>query len=98
MTTKYKTLKEAKIACFLDKDCSTIYNYKCDGRYFYLCKKESIIKPSAGSTGSCVYSRPIEAGNKIYQAIQNIDFARNIIPVSLNYLIFIRSNTKPQRN
>ena len=69
-STNYKTLVGAKLACFLDKECSTIVDYKCDDRHFYLCKKDSVVK---SSKSSCIYARQTTAGiifiNVIYNAI-----------------------------
>ena len=64
-STMFQTLNEAKMAGFLDKDCSTIVDYKCDRRFYYLCQEYSTIKPSKSS---CVYSRPIEAGNNLHHS------------------------------
>ena len=48
------------MACHLDTECSTVYDYKCDGRYFYHCKKDSRIE---SHESTCIYSKADARGN-----------------------------------
>ena len=100
----FQTLNEARMACFLDKDCSTIVDYKCDRRFYYLCQEYSTIKPSKSS---CVYSRPIEAGNNLHHStlkskkylIQpSLIAVTSMFHDTLHLFIYIRFNPEPQRN
>ena len=66
--TKYPTPNDAKIACYQDKECSTIVDFKCDDRFYYHCKKTSSIKYSVSS---CVYSKVGEEGNISINQVNN---------------------------
>ena len=56
---RYATRMDAEVAC--DKmqqsygNCTTIYDYKCDGDYYSICKDGSQLKPTTGQ--SCIYLR-----------------------------------------
>ena len=62
-STKYQTLNDAKMSCFLDEECSTVYDKSCDGPPYYHCKKSSSVK---SSKSSCLYSSPTDEGMFLY--------------------------------
>ena len=53
-------LREAKILCYLDKNCVGIHDDRCKNRKLRLCKSRLIISMS---TPSCVHKKQERRGN-----------------------------------
>ena len=48
-------LEATKVYCKDDPDCGYVYDPKCDGKPYKLCRKNALIRTSI--QGSCIYSK-----------------------------------------
>ena len=53
---KYSTLSEAKSACSRNIDCNLVYDYNCDGGWFWTCSGNRV---KSRRTKSCTWSTGI---------------------------------------